>query len=65
MLYIRVIENSGHIMFEDAAREALRKCIFRPYTEAGRPAKVWVRYPVRFDIIETEEERIRAKDLLD
>jgi TonB family protein len=65
VLYIRVLKNTGHIMFEEAAQEALRKCIFRPYTEAGRPAKVWVRYPVRFDIIETEEERVRAKDLLD
>jgi TonB family protein len=65
VLYIRVLENTGHPMFEDAAKEALRKCIFRPYTEAGRAAKVWVRYPVRFDIIETEEERIRAKELLD
>jgi TonB family protein len=65
VLYIRVIRNTGHPMFEEAAKEALLKCLFRPYREGGKPAKVWVRYPVRFDIIEADEEKVRAIDLLE
>jgi protein TonB len=65
VVYIRVIQNTGHPMFEEAAKQALRRCIFRPYREAGRPAKVWVRYPVRFDIIEAQEERPEVKETPD
>lgn len=45
---IRILRSSGHPRLDDAALEAVRAALFRPYVADGRARAAYVRVPVEF-----------------
>jgi len=45
---LRILRSSGHARLDDAAVEAVRAALFRPYVAAGRARAAYVRVPVEF-----------------
>ena len=45
---IDVLRSSGHVRLDDAAIEAVRAALFRPYVADGRARAAYVRVPVEF-----------------
>jgi protein TonB len=45
---IRILRSSGYARLDDAAVEAVRAALFRPYVAAGRARAAYVRVPVEF-----------------
>lgn len=45
---VRILRSSGHARLDDAAVEAVRAALFRPYVAAGRARAAYVRVPVEF-----------------
>jgi protein TonB len=43
-----VLRSSGHTRLDDAAIEAVRAALFRPYVAEGRARAAYVRVPVEF-----------------
>ena len=42
------VVRSDHVLFDDAALDAVRRWTFTPGIQAGRPVEVWVTIPIRF-----------------
>ena len=45
---VRILRSSGHARLDDAAIEAVRAALFRPYVAEGRARAAYVRVPVEF-----------------
>jgi protein TonB len=45
---VRILRSSGHARLDDAAIEAVRAALFRPYVADGRARAAYVRVPVEF-----------------
>jgi len=45
---VRILRSSGHSRLDDAAIEAVRAALFRPYVADGRARAAYVRVPVEF-----------------
>jgi protein TonB len=45
---VRILRSSGHSRLDEAAVEAVRAALFRPYFAAGRAQAAYVRVPVEF-----------------
>lgn len=45
---VRLLRSSGHARLDDAAIEAVRAALFRPYVADGRARAAYVRVPVEF-----------------
>ena len=45
---VRILRSSGHARLDEAAVEAVRAALFRPYVAAGRAQAAYVRVPVEF-----------------
>lgn len=47
---VRVHKSSGHDRLDEAALDAVRGALFRPYTENGVPAPAYALIPIRFEL---------------
>lgn len=50
VIRVKVAKPSGEAGFEEAAVEAAWKCKFTPGKQNGRPVRVWVSLPFRFEL---------------
>jgi protein TonB len=48
---IEVVSNTGHDMFAQASRDAVRGCQFQPYLRDGEPSPVRARFRFKFKLI--------------
>lgn len=50
---VAVVASSGYPRLDDAATQAARRALFRPYLEAGQPRTVWVSLAIVFALDES------------
>ena len=59
---VRILRSSGHARLDDAAIEAVRAALFRPYVADGRARAAYVRVPVEFALRPAEASRQQLAD---
>jgi protein TonB len=47
---VRVFTSSGHRILDKSAVASVRKWQFEPATRGGKPVRMWVRVPIRFEL---------------
>lgn len=48
---VEIVSNTGHEMFAQASREAVRRCHFQPYREGGKASPVYARFRFNFKLL--------------
>lgn len=48
---VEVESNTGHEMFAEASRQAVRRCLFKPYVRDGRPTSVYAKFRFNFKLL--------------
>ncbi|MFQ6091993.1 MAG: TonB family protein, partial [bacterium] len=53
---VKIYEPCGDVGFNEGAQAAAHKCTFTPGKQQGKPVKVWVNVPFRFELAEREAD---------